>query len=318
MNLKKLPKFKIGKLITILIVILILIVIFLIARPFIPFFVDPNAINPRMGWGGGAAPRAAVAVRVSPIERSNIENSVVINGDVQVQNQISIFPTVGGRVTETFFQVGDTVRQGSIVAMVDPSRPGQIFSQSPVESPINGTILRAPVNVGDTVTAQTVIYVVGDLSSLMIETHVPERFSNAARRGLPANVTLEALPGLNFRAVVEEVSPVLDPASRTVRIMLRFQGQMDSRIRAGMFATISLVTNTRVNVPVIPRSAIINTYDTRIVFTVDDNIATRREITLGLESEDMVEVLGGLEIGDLVVIAGQNFLSDGETVRIVE
>ena len=313
-------KFKPGFIITILIILAILTVAFLGARPYIPFLAAEGS-GPRgpQGWGGGGAPRVATAVRVQAVERGNIENSVVVNGDVQVVNQVSIFPTVGGRITETFFSVGDTVRQGAIVAMVDPSRPGQIFSQSPVESTISGTVLRAPVSVGDTVTAQTTVLVVGDLSSLMIETHVPERFSNAARRGLNANVTLEALPGEVFRAVVDEVSPVLDPSSRTVRILLRFQGRMDARIRAGMFATISLVTNTRQNVAVIPRSAIINTYNSRIVFIVDDqNTAQRREITLGLESEDMVEVLSGLELGDRVVIAGQNFLSDGEAVRIVE
>jgi multidrug efflux pump subunit AcrA (membrane-fusion protein) len=52
---------------------------------------------------------------------------------------------------------------------------------------------------------------------------------------------------------------------------------------------------------------------------VDDrNIASRRVITLGLENENYVEVLSGLEVGDRVVSAGQNFLSDGDPVRIVE
>ena len=269
--------------------------------------------------GGAQGGRSATTVRVTPVVIDTIENSVLINGDVLAVNQVSIYPTVAGRITRTFFQVGDRVSRGTVVAMVDPSRPGQVYSESPVSSTINGTVLATPVLTGDTVSTQTAIIIVGDLSSLMVETFVPERFSNSAQRGLTAQVSLEAIPGETFPAVVEEVSPVLDPASRTVRIMLRFQGQMDSRIRAGMFATISLVTSTRVNVPVIPRSAIINTYDTRIVFTVDEqNIATRKEVTLGLESEDMVEVLSGLEIGDLVVIAGQNFLSDGETVRIVE
>jgi RND family efflux transporter MFP subunit len=233
--------------------------------------------------------------------------------------QVSIFPTVAGRITETFFQIGDSVSQGTVVAMVDPSRPGQIYSESPVASTIGGTILSSPVHRGDTVSTQTAIYVVGDLSSLMIETFVPERFSNAARRGLSAQVFLEALPGNNFNAVVTEVSPVLDPASRTLRIRLRFSGTMDPRIKAGMFATVSLVTNTRQNVPVIPRGAVINTYGSWIVFTVDENnIASRRQITLGLENEYFVEVLSGLELGEFVVSAGQNFLSDGDLVRVVE
>jgi RND family efflux transporter MFP subunit len=127
------------------------------------------------------------------------------------------------------------------------------------------------------------------------------------------------MPGERFAAAVSEISPVLDPASRTLRIRLRFQGPIDPRIKAGMFATVSLVTNSRTNIPVIPRSAVINTYGSWIVFVVNqDTIAERREISLGIENEELVEVAGGLEIGELVVTAGQNFLSDGDLVRVVD
>ncbi len=86
-----------------------------------------------------------------------------------------------------------------------------------------------------------------------------------------------------------------------------------------MFATISLVTNRKINVPVIPRLSVINTYGSWIVFVVDDNnIARRREVTLGIDNEEQIEVLNGLNIGENVVSTGQNFLSDGDPVRIVE
>jgi len=265
--------------------------------------------------------RNATVVRVTPVERDTIENSIVINGDVLAVNQVSIFPHAAGRITRTYYQVGDRINQGAAVAMIDPSRPGQVYSESPVVSTIGGTVLSTPVHRGDTVSTQTAIVVVGDLSTLLIETFVPERFSNAAQRGLGALVFLEAFPGETFQAVVEEVSPVLDPASRTLRIRLRFSGRnsTDSRIKAGMFATISLVTNTRRNVPVIPRTSVINTYDSWIVFVVNDqNISSRCEVSLGLENENFVEVLSGIEVGDMVVSQGQNFLSDGDLVRIVE
>jgi multidrug efflux pump subunit AcrA (membrane-fusion protein) len=93
----------------------------------------------------------------------------------------------------------------------------------------------------------------------------------------------------------------------------------DERIRAGMFATVSLVTSSRRDVPVIPRSSVINTYGSWIVFVVDDDsIARRKVVSLGLESETQIEVLSGIETGDRLVSSGQNFLSDGDPVRIVE
>jgi hypothetical protein len=55
------------------------------------------------------------------------------------------------------------------------------------------------------------------------------------------------------------------------------------------------------------------------VFVVrPDNTAERRILILGLENENVIEVLDGLEPGELVVTAGQNFLSDNDLVRVVE
>ncbi|MDR1970288.1 MAG: efflux RND transporter periplasmic adaptor subunit [Treponema sp.] len=277
-----------------------------------------GAVAAPPGAPGNAGTRTVSTVRVTEVVTGTIENSVVINGDVLAASQVSIYPNVGGKLTQLRYRVGDWVERGQVVAAVDPSRPGEEYSESPVLSTISGTVLSAPLNQGETVSAATVVYVIGDLANLVVETFVPERFSNAARRGLGALVSLEALPGEIFPATVSELSPVLDPASRTLRIRLRFNSR-DSRVRAGMFATVSLVTNTRRDVPVIPREAVINTYGSWIVFVVDDrNIARRRVITLGLENETLIEVLDGLELGDRVVSAGQNFLSDGDPVRIVD
>jgi RND family efflux transporter MFP subunit len=253
-----------------------------------------------------------------------VENSVVISGDVLSASQVSIYPTMPGRLIELRVKSGDMVRRGETIAVVDPSRPGDFFYGSPVVSTVTGSVLSVPVDVGETLETRTVVCVVGDLSQLRVETYVPERYSVYMRRGLPAQVSFEAMPGEVFPAEVDELSPALDPASRTRQIRLRFipgaGGQIDSRILSGMFATVSLVTNSHVDIPVIPRNALINTYGSWIVFVIPPNSETaqRKEVTLGLESEELVEITSGLEPGEQVVIAGQNFLNDGDPVRVVE
>jgi len=265
---------------------------------------------------GGA--RNATTVRVTTVSPGTIEKSVVINGEILARNQVTIFPTVGGRLVETRLSIGDRVNRGDVVAMIDPSRPGEVYSRSPVVSTVSGTVLNAPFSIGDTLTTQSAVFVVGDLSSLLVETHIPERFVAVVTQGLRASLKMEAMPNETFTAEVFEINPVLDPASRTLRIRLRFI-KPDPRIKAGMFATISLITNRKTNIPVIPRISIINTYGSWIVFTADNNnIAHRREIKLGLDNEEFVEVLDGIKMGDLVITAGQNFLSDGDPVRIVD
>jgi RND family efflux transporter MFP subunit len=257
-------------------------------------------------------------VRVTPVVLGTIENSIVVNGDVIASRQVSLYPQLAGKIAALHKRVGDSVAKNEITAYIDPSKPGEVFSKNPLRSTIVGTVIQAPFNVGDTVSTQSAIYIVGDLSSLVIETYIPERFTGSIKKTLAAEIYFDALPNETFVGIVREVSPIIDPASRTMRIQIQFVKQ-DPRIRSGMFATISLVINTKRDVPVIPRSAVINTYGRWIVFVADDtNIAQRREIATGLESDTEIEVISGLKIGERVVSAGQNFLSNGDPVRIAQ
>jgi RND family efflux transporter MFP subunit len=250
---------------------------------------------------------------------------VVLGGVVLAASEVPVYPVVGGKLTGLRVKIGDRVQRGEVIATVDPSKPGDSFFASPVTATVSGTVLSLPVPVGDTVQTSTALCIVGDISRLKVETFVPERFSANMRTGLPAQLRFEAIPDEYFPAEVDEMSPVLDPASRTRRITLRFtdgdSGQTDPRIMAGMFASLGLVTNSRNGVPVIPRQSLINTYGSWIVFVVEDSgggkVARRREVERGLESEEMVEIVGGLETGEIVVTEGQTFLSDGDPLRPV-
>ena len=308
-----------NRIVTIVIIVLILLFAVLIVLNFIDIPIGEGNENEQAQRSArSSSSRNATTVRVTPVETGTIEQSVILNGEILARNQVTIYPTVAGRLVSVSYGIGDRVARGAVVARVDPSRPGEEYGLSPVQSTVTGTVLNAPFHVGDTVTTQSGVFVVGDLSSLLVETNVPERFVASVRQGMRAVLWFEAIEGEVFNAEVREINPVLDPVSRTLRIRLRFINP-DSRIKAGMFATISLVTNTRANVPVIRRTSVINTYGSWIIFVVDENnIARRREITFGIDNEDYLEVLTGVELGENVVTAGQNFLTDGDLVRIVD
>jgi multidrug efflux pump subunit AcrA (membrane-fusion protein) len=312
-----------GGRVTIILVCVILLVAALIVFQIAKSFFAKDQVSVRQsGLAGRQSARTVAAVRTARVELGSVENQVALGGVVLASSEVPVYPVVGGKLTGLMVKTGDTVRRGEIIATVDPSKPGDSFFASPVTSPVSGTVLFVPVPVGDTVQTSTALCVVGDISRLRLETFVPERFSVNMRIGLPAQVSFEAMPGEYFSAEVDEMSPVLDPASRTRRVMLRFTDGADPRIMAGMFASLSLVTNSRSGIPVIPRQSLINTYGSWIVFVVEDSgggtAARRREVERGLENEESVEITGGLEIGETIVVEGQTFLSDGDPVRPVQ
>jgi membrane fusion protein (multidrug efflux system) len=116
---------------------------------------------------------------------------------------------------------------------------------------------------------------------------------------------------------VERISPVVDPATGTFRVTLEIPDP-DARLRPGMFGRFSVVTERREDVLLAPRVALLDTDGGDAVFIVNDSTARRQQVTTGYSNGESIEVLDGLQEGDLVVIVGQNALRDGAAVRTID
>ena len=159
--------------------------------------------------------------------------------------------------------------------------------------------------------------------NLEIRTEVAERFIGKMRIGLEALVSFEAFPGETFRGSVTELSPLVDPASRTLEIKVRLNRQ-DPRIRPGMFAALKLITERKWGIVKIPVDCLVRRYGGTFVFVVKDDPAAstgkrveRRQVTPGVQIDEKLEILKGLRPGEVIVIMGQSLLEDNSVVRIV-
>ena len=271
--------------------------------------------QPTRANGGG---KRTVAVRANIIKIGSISNYTKIHGDAVSMNEVKIYPNVGGKLLQRQVSVGDHVVKGTTIALVDPSKVGETYMPNPVESTVSGTVLSIPVHEGDTITANTVIATVGNLSRAKISASVPERYLTNLRIGSPAEISFDAIPGTTFTAIVTEMSPIVDTASRTLDVKLELE-KADPRVLVGMFATVKLATETRKNVIVAPRSSIILGSTEAYVYIIkSDNTVQRRSILLGLEGEDSFEVKKGLSSGEKVVTEGKGSVTDGDSVKIVD
>jgi RND family efflux transporter MFP subunit len=260
-------------------------------------------------------------VRAAKIESASLNTYTKIHGDVVSAMEVKVYPSVAGKLLERKVALGQRVQQGTVLATVDPSKVGQTYLPNPVESPLAGTVLSIPINPGDTISTNTVIATVGDLTKLRISTAVSERYVSNLKIGTNAEVSFDALPGVVFNAKVSELSPVIDPSSRTRDVKLSLV-KTDPRILPGMFATIKLVIESRNNVLVVPRTAVTLSSQGAYVFVVDEKsdgiyVAKRKDVELGLEGEEFFELLSGLASGESVVTEGRSVVTDGDTLRLV-
>lgn len=100
------------------------------------------------GFGGGRGPQTATAVRTTVAKNQTITDFVYTNGEIETQKSIEVFPSIGGKVVEMHVSLGSSVKQGDVIAYIDPSEPGSYYAKSPVIAPIDGSIITSPVKIG--------------------------------------------------------------------------------------------------------------------------------------------------------------------------
>jgi multidrug efflux pump subunit AcrA (membrane-fusion protein) len=261
------------------------------------------------------------SVRTHEVARQTLYAHLDVNGDIVSSQQVDVFPDVAGMLVSVNAALGTFVRQGDVIAMVDPSRPGATFMNSAVYAPISGFVSRTPLSVGMTVAPNMGITTISSNGSLEINARIPEREIAGLAPGLRAEVSLQAHPGETFNATVNRVSPVVDNVSRTKLINLRFD-QNDNRVSPGMFARLRLNTRTYPNVLSIPAEAVSSIRGVDTVFVIAMNemgqtIAERREVIKGVTLQGWTEIRTGLNEGEAIIVQGQQLLSGGESVRIL-
>ena len=284
------------------------------------FFITRSAKNKNAapgGFGGfgGRGPQTATAVRTTVAEKKTITDFVYTNGEIETQKSIEVFPSIGGKVVEMLVSLGSSVKQGDIIAYIDPSEPGSYYAKSPVTAPIDGSIITSPVKIGQKVSANSVITKIGDINNLQITAKVPERYVAELDVGQTAEITLQAYGEQIFLARVVRISPVVDPSTRTKEIILNFVKSYE-QVNAGMFARVKLFTIDYGGYPVVQQDSFVENGDEYYLFIVkDDSTVTKRKITRGKNIDGYYQVIDGLEEGEVIVTEGMLSLYEGAKVR---
>ncbi|MGB5590853.1 MAG: efflux RND transporter periplasmic adaptor subunit, partial [Gammaproteobacteria bacterium] len=112
------------------------------------------------------------------------------------------------------------------------------------------------------------------------------------------------------------ISPVVDPETGTFKVTIAVPDD-EMRLKPGMFGRFQIVYDSRENVLLIPRAAVVEEENSQTVFVVEDDKATSKRIRTGFTRGDLIEVSEGLDDSDSVIIMGQSGLKNGAAVKVV-
>ncbi|MDO4709143.1 MAG: efflux RND transporter periplasmic adaptor subunit [Pseudomonadota bacterium] len=189
------------------------------------------------------------------------------------------------------------------------------LSYTTVEAPISGVIASKSIKPGNFVQINSPVFRIVDTSRLEATLNVPERELDRIKKGQPVVLSVDALPGRSFTGQVERIAPVVEAGSGTFRVIAGFAGE--GSLQPGMFGRLSIQYEQRMQVPAIPRSALLDESGEASVYVVRDGKAERVLIETGHAEDGYLEVRKGLAVGEQVVIAGKSALREGSPVQVI-
>jgi membrane fusion protein (multidrug efflux system) len=190
------------------------------------------------------------------------------------------------------------------------------FEYTDIKAPIDGVVSERMIKAGNMVTVNQATFVITDFDPLLANVFVPERELDKLRAKQKASITADALPDRKFDAIIDRISPTVDPKTGTFKVTVAVSDPT-RRLKPGMFGRIDIVYDVRNNTLLVPRSAVIQEDAESAVFVVKDGVASRRTVSVGYANNGNIEVTTGIKVGEQVVTVGQGSLKEGSKVNVV-
>jgi RND family efflux transporter MFP subunit len=173
------------------------------------------------------------------------------------------------------------------------------------------------VEVGQHVRPGDELFTVADFEPLVAYIYMAEKDALGMKPGREARITLKANEDVRFAGRIRQISPVVDAATGTVKVTVEAVRPPEI-VRPGGFVTVDIVRETRPEALTIPREAVLRELRSAHVFVAKNGKAERRDISLGLEEGNRIEVTSGLAAGERVVVAGQGSLKPGADLKVIQ
>lgn len=216
-------------------------------------------------------------------------------------------------------------RQALRIAELDLRDRNREMRNTKVTAPFDGTITQRMVTAGAFVNNGAQLFTIVDFNTLVARVFVPEKELDRIRVGQTAEVVGKAAKGRKGAGTLQRIAPTIDAQSGTVKVTVALPPELAGLqgFLPGMYAEVTLTTDSRQGVTLIPKSALVRDEEQTYVFTVEGDPtagfkAKRLRVETGLQDADRVEITKGLSVGDAIIVAGQTGLKDGGKVLRVD
>lgn len=191
------------------------------------------------------------------------------------------------------------------------------IGKTAIRAPFSGRITSRLVEQGQHVRTAEEMFTLADFDPLVAYIHLPEKEVLGLRPGRESRITLKADESVEFRGRIRQISPVVDPATGTVKVTVEAVAPLPAAVRPGGFVTLDILRESRPDSVLLPRQAVLRELQSAHVFVAKNGVAERRAVQLGMEESERIQVLSGVRPGERVIVAGQGSLKQGSAVEVL-
>jgi RND family efflux transporter MFP subunit len=212
------------------------------------------------------------------------------------------------------------------------------LANTAIQSPVDGFVGKRNLDPGAYVSPNTPVASVVDIHFVRLVANLVEKDLRRVSVGMPAEVEVDAYPGEAFEGKLARVAPVLDPATRTAEMEVEVPNA-GFRLKPGMYARVRITVDQRKAALVVPRNALVDIEGRRGVFVAQAGAPEPRPngasdppgsdghesaaltvqfrpVETGLEEQEQVEIVQGIDEGERVVTTGAGALNDGDRIMV--
>lgn len=213
----------------------------------------------------------------------------------------------------------DRLRAELDVAEATIASKRAVIDRKSIRAPFNGRLGIRDVNIGQYLTPGMHILSLQALDPVFVDYTLPERHFYRVKIGQRVVVQVQAHPGKMFEGEVTAIDPGVDPGTRTLRARATLDNP-EQLLRHGMFTEVQTVLPVRDDILTLPRTAITyKPYGASVFLVTTENGSSsvkRKPVKSGEVRDGRVEIIEGLNAGDVVVSAGQVKLRNGQQINI--
>lgn len=254
---------------------------------------------------------AAVAQRETTLAQLEMNRAQIKTAEAQKNAAVAQVASAQAQVESAQAQ------RDSINLQIEQAR-GKL-NDADVRTPLSGIISSKNIKTGEIVSAAGgAPYVVINTNTIDIAVNVAETIVNAIHVGDNVDVKISAASDEPFYGRVSNINPTSN-SDGTFEVKIQVDNSSNS-LKVGMLGDVTFTKNAKKGVIVIPRAAVVSEGSMNYVFLEYEGTVLKTEVELGIESNNNVEILSGVDRGANIVITGQTFVSDKEavTVTVVE